>query len=81
MQQFVSKSKADFTDYVLILLKYVLSRCAELNRALLQAVCECLQAMASHISLDELMGHVEFIRNCVSSTASAARHRTGYGVC
>jgi len=79
VQQFVSKSKADYTDYVLILLKYVLSRCAEMNRPLLQAVCECLQAMASHISLDELMSHVEFIRNCVSSTASAARHRTGTG--
>lgn len=36
------------------------------------------KAVATFISLEELTKHVDFIRSCTTSTASAARHRTGH---
>jgi HEAT repeat protein len=76
-QQFVSRSKADYEDYVPLLLKFILSRVAELDKVLLQAVSDCLLAISVSLPLDELAEHMSFICSCISSAASAARHRTG----
>eukprot|EP01038_Epipyxis_sp_PR26KG_P007132 gene7132-9733_t len=76
-EQFVLKSKADFRGFMPVLLKYILSRVAELDSLLLQSVRDVLNAISTSVSLDETMNHLEFIRNCISSTASAARHKTG----
>lgn len=38
---------------------------------------DALAALVAAVPLDTLITHVDFIRNCVSSTVSDARHRTG----
>ena len=79
LEQFVRRSKAVFSDYLPVLFKYLLSRVAEFDRELLQAVCDALLALSTCVPLEELSIHLDFIRSCVNSTASDARHRVGAG--
>jgi hypothetical protein len=75
----VRRSKAVFSDYVPVLLKYLLSRVAEFDRSLLQAVSDALLSLSNCVPLEELSNHLDFMRSCVNSTASDARHRVGSG--
>ena len=77
LEQFVRKSKAVFSDYLPVLFKYLLGRVAEFDKQLLQAVSDALLALSTCVPLEELSGHLDFIRSCVNSTASDARHRAG----
>jgi len=76
LEQFVSRSKASFLDYVPIVLKYLLSRVAETDPPLLQAVSDALAGVSSSVDMESLMSHIDFVRSCISSTASDARHST-----
>ena len=38
---------------------------------------DALQALATAVPAGDFMDHIEFMRSCISSTASAARHRVG----
>mmetsp|Transcript_90926 Transcript_90926/g.177994 ORF Transcript_90926/g.177994 Transcript_90926/m.177994 type:complete len:3046 (+) Transcript_90926:19-9156(+) len=75
--QFFSKSSASFSEYVPVLLKFLLSRVAESDRALLQAVSDALLALSAAVPPTDFADHMEFMRTCIGSTASAARHRVG----
>lgn len=75
--RFISLNKSDFSDYIPILLKYVLSHAASGDVMMLEEVRDTLLAFANCVPLDKLVLHIDFIRNCINSTASTARHRTG----
>lgn len=79
LEQFVRRSKAVFSDYLPVLFKYLLSRVAEFDRQLLQAVSDALLAISISVPAEELSLHLDFVRSCVNSTASDARHRVGAG--
>lgn len=36
-----------------------------------------MQSLSNAVPTSEFLDHIDFIRNCITSTASAARHRTG----
>jgi len=74
LEQFVRRSKATFTEYVPLVLKFVLARVAESNDALLQSVADALGGVVASVELDVLITHIDFIRSCISSTASDVRH-------
>ena len=78
-EQLFRHCKAPYNDLVPVLLKNLLSRVAESDRALLQAVSDAMGALAASpvVSLDELASHLTFMQSCVGSTASDARHRAG----
>ena len=77
MSQFCKHANADFLDYVAVILKYLLSRVADLDRLVLVAVMEALGALCDAAKHDCMMDHVDFIRSCISSTASDSKHRRG----
>jgi HEAT repeat protein len=79
LEQFVRSSKAVYNDYLPVLFKYLLSRVAEFDRPLLQAVSDALSALSTCVPTEDLSVHLDFIRSCVNSTASDARHRVGAG--
>lgn len=74
LEQFVRRSKANFLEYAPLLLKFVLARVAENDTALLQAVSDAMAGIAASIDMDNLITHIDFIRSCISSTASDAKH-------
>jgi hypothetical protein len=75
--QFFLKCRVCYNEYLPVLLKYLLSRVADTEEVVLSALRDCMTAMVASVSLDEVSSHIEFIRNCISSTASAAKHKTG----
>jgi len=77
VEQFVSGSTADYRDYLPLLLKGQLSRVAETHIPLLDAVRCALNAIAEKVSMDRLLVQLEFMRSCIASTASDAKHRYG----
>lgn len=76
-EQFFRHSKADFLDYVPVLLRYLLGRMAETLPDVLSAVNQAMAALVGAVPLDDLCKHLDFIRNCISSTCSDARHKVG----
>ena len=79
-EQLFRCSRAPYSDLVPVLLKNLLSRVAETDKPLLQAVSDALSALSTAntvVSLDELATHLTFMQSCIGSAASDARHRAG----
>ena len=79
-EQLFRCSRAPYGDLVPVLLKNLLSRVAETDKPLLQAVSDALSALSTAntvVSLDELATHLTFMQSCIGSAASDARHRAG----
>lgn len=74
---FFANSKAEYLEYVPVLLKYLLSRSADSEVFVHQAVVTAISALSTAVPVDELVKHVGFIRSCINLTASDAKHRTG----
>eukprot|EP00981_Chlorochromonas_danica_P005419 scaffold1091_cov164-Ochromonas_danica.AAC.42 len=75
--QFFKVCKANFEEYLPVLLKYLLARVADTDQTMLTALKDCFTLMAGSVALDALAAQVEFIKNCITSAASSARHRVG----
>jgi HEAT repeat protein len=74
---FFANCKSDYDEYVPVLLKYLLGRCADNEVFVHQAVVTAISALSGAVPIDELVKHVGFIRSCINLTASDAKHRTG----
>lgn len=74
---FFRNCSADYSEYIPVLLKYLLSRSADLEVEVLEGVLESMIALTSVVSVESLASHMDFIRSCLSLTASDAKHRPG----
>ena len=74
---FVVETDADFSEYIPILLRYLLGRCCDDNDAVLKATHMALLALGKAQPHEDLMQHLDFMRSCLLSTISDARHRAG----
>lgn len=79
-EQFFTYCKIDYFEYLPVLLKFILSRVADQDKSILISLKDCLTALSISVPLEELINHVDFMKNCISSTASSARHRTTGGI-
>ena len=89
MEQFFRRSKADYSEYVPVMLKYLLARVAEHDKGLLQSVSDALLALTTAaqssddiITLDDLVSHLSFMQNCINSTGklSCCYHHHWYSI-
>lgn len=76
--KFCCNKKAQYGEYVPVLLKYLLSRVTETDQTVLQHLVESLSSLFSTIGPEDMMDHIDFVRNCISSAASDAKHRKGF---
>ena len=76
LADFIKASKADYDDYVSIILKYLLGRVADTNRDVLVALSDALTVLCNTVPHEKLIENMNFILSAISSTASDARHRT-----
>lgn len=74
---FQSSSKAEYEEYLPLILKQLLSRITDSDLNVVMALKDCLTSMVSHIALEKFLPHVDFMRNCIASNISTARHKTG----
>jgi hypothetical protein len=73
--RFIAKSQSDYSEYLTIMLKHLLSHAADTDIGILNVIIESFSSLNSALNLDLLMGNIDFIYNCLSSTASDAKHR------
>jgi hypothetical protein len=69
--------KQDFYEQIPIILRELLYRLNDEDATVLKATNGALVALSKHVPAEELVKHIEFIRNLISSTVSDARRRKG----
>jgi HEAT repeat protein len=79
-EQFLLNTTADYSDYVGVLLKYLLARVADRDRDVLASLLGALMAMGSAFPIEQYTEHIDFISSCISSAASDARFRTAASI-
>ena len=62
-------------EHISTILKYVLGAVGDTDTEVLEAAAGALGAVVERVSLDTLVKEVDFIRSCITSTVSDARHR------
>jgi hypothetical protein len=71
------KDKTDFYEQIPIMLRDLLYRFMDENDGVLKATHGALGALSTHVPAEELVKHIEFIRNLLGSMVSDARRRKG----
>ena len=73
----IGKEEEDFYEQIPIMLRELLYRLNDESKEVLSATNSALKALSKHVSAEELVQHIEFIRNLISSMVSDARRRKG----
>uniref|UniRef100_A0A7S4K262 TOG domain-containing protein n=2 Tax=Odontella aurita TaxID=265563 RepID=A0A7S4K262_9STRA len=71
------KAQADFYEQIPIMYRELLYRLNDESKDVLKAASAALGAMSKNVPAEELVNHIEFIRNLIASMVSDARRRKG----
>ena len=77
VEQLFRHTKVDISEYLPVLLKYLLGRIVDNDASTLAALSSCLSALSSTISLDVFFDHIDFIKTCLTSAASDSKYKIG----
>ena len=69
--------KEDFYDQIPVMLREMLYRLNDDDAAVLKANHAALTALSNKVSAEELVQHVEFMKNLIASMVSESRRRKG----
>lgn len=75
--EFVGNTTATYHDQVAIFLRQIVTHLNDASETVVQAASDALLAMNKTMRPEELMKHIDFIRNGINSLVSDARHRKG----
>lgn len=75
LSQFLSETKADYSEFLTIILRQILCRSADSERQVLESILLALRALSTTMSPDDLMSSIDFIHSCISTAYSDAKHR------
>ena len=68
---------ADFYDQIPVMLREMLYRLNDDDAEVVKANHAALSALSKHVPAEELVNHVEFLKNSLASLVSDARRRKG----
>lgn len=71
------KDLADFYEYIPIIIRECIGRLNDENKDVLKANQRTLAALSEHVPAEELVDHIEYIRNLIATLVSDARRRKG----
>ena len=74
---FSGKKAADFYEQVPVIIRELLHRLNDDSTVVLKANHKALGALTSCVPAEELVTHIQFIRNLIASMVSDARYRKG----
>ena len=74
---FTGKDLADFYEQIPIMIRELVYRLNDDNAQVLKACHLAWKALTTHVDAEELVKHVEFLRNLIASMVSDARRRKG----
>lgn len=73
----LGKDALDFNEQIPIILRELLYRFNDDSPEVLKAAHAAFGALSKHVPAEELVNHIEFIRNLIASMVSDARRRKG----
>ena len=73
----IGADRKDFYEEVPIMIRELVARLNDDNAEVLKAVQQTFAALSEHVAAEELVNHVEFLRNQIASLVSDARRRKG----
>jgi hypothetical protein len=74
---FIGKDKQDFYEQIPVILRELLYRLNDENLSVVKAAHSSFTILSKHVPAEELVKHIEFVRNLIASIVSEARHRKG----
>lgn len=74
---FIGAERGDFYEQIPVLLREMLYRLNDDNETVLKANHAAFSALSVKVPAEELVQHVEFMRNLIASMVSDARRRKG----
>ena len=77
MLLFLGEVQADFYENLPIILRELLYRLNDEDKQVLKANHQALGVLSKHVPAEELVKHIDFIRNLIASMVSDARRRKG----
>ena len=73
----VGRELKDFYEQIPVIIRELVYRLNDDNVDVLKAANKALQALSKQVPAEELVNHVEFMRNLIASLVSDARRRKG----
>lgn len=73
----IGKEKLDFFEQIPIILRELIYRLNDEDKGVLKANQAAFKALSRDVPAEELVKHIEFMRNMISSMVSDARRRKG----
>lgn len=67
----------DYYEHIPVILRELLYRLNDEDTSVLKATNKAFAALSKHVSAEELVKHIEFMRNLLASMVSDARRRKG----
>jgi hypothetical protein len=74
---YAGKDEQDFYEQTPIIIRELIHRFNDDNAEVLKAARSAFMALSTHVPAEELVKHVEFMRNQIASMVSDARRRKG----
>ena len=74
---FLGAEKKDFYDHIPVILRELLYRLNDEDTSVLKSTNAAFTALSKHVAAEELVKHIEFMRNLLGSMVSDARRRKG----
>ncbi len=74
LRLFVRGTAAEYSDYLPLLLRYLLSRSCDLEDCVLREVLAALVALGASRPHDDFINHMGFMQSCLMSTVSESKH-------
>ena len=74
---YFAECDADYSEFVCVLLRMLISRMCDDSQDVLDATLTALRALVKAITPEGLVPHLRFIQSCLVSTLSEAKHKTG----
>jgi hypothetical protein len=71
------KGLADFYEEIPTIIRELINRLNDENAEVLKANHKALAALSTHVPAEELVNHIEFMKNLIATMVSDARRRKG----
>mmetsp|Transcript_15448 Transcript_15448/g.38424 ORF Transcript_15448/g.38424 Transcript_15448/m.38424 type:complete len:657 (+) Transcript_15448:4088-6058(+) len=71
------KDRTDFYEMTPVMLRELIHRLNDENMDVVKASSKALTALSKHVPAEELVNHIEYMRNLINSMVSDARRRKG----
>jgi hypothetical protein len=77
LKNVTGKDRTDFYEIIPVMLRELIHRLNDESMDVVKASSRALMSLSTHVPAEELVNHIEYMRNLINSMVSDARRRKG----